>query len=119
MADTRISTVDPLAARGTEVAVNDAKVSTKNSINSPGLYVNTGITAFFGNDVVFALTTPGNAGGAGFVGFSPVSVPEIDPTGVGSVLAMIGGGLGLLERRRQGDPEGRTSFARRHHGRPG
>jgi hypothetical protein len=28
-------------------------------------------------------------------------VPEIDPAGLGSVLALIGGGLGLLERRRR------------------
>ena len=40
-------------------------------------------------------------------GYSPISVqgvqavPEIDPTGMGSVLALIGGGLGLLERRRK------------------
>ena len=42
----------------------------------------------------------------GFYGFrlaSPVSssaVPEIDPTGMGSVLALVAGALGLLERRR-------------------
>ena len=40
-------------------------------------------------------------------GFSPISVqavqtvPEIDPAGMGSVLALIGGGLGLLECRRK------------------
>lgn len=87
---------------GTEPAVNDAKISDKNAINSPGFYVNTGITAFFGNDVVFSLTTPGNSGGPGFVGFSPVSVPEIDPTSMGSVLALIGFGLSLIQHRRQG-----------------
>ena len=44
-------------------------------------------------------------GSAGF-GFrlaSPVSVsgvPEIDPAGMGSVLALVTGALGLLERRR-------------------
>ena len=31
----------------------------------------------------------------------PTPVPEIDPAGMGSVLALIGGGLGLLERRRK------------------
>ena len=44
-----------------------------------------------------------------FIGFrlaSPVSssaVPEIDPTGMGSVLALVTGALGLLERRRLKD----------------
>ena len=41
--------------------------------------------------------------------FSPLSVeisplqavPEIDPAGMGSVLALVGGALGLLERRRR------------------
>jgi hypothetical protein len=28
------------------------------------------------------------------------SVPEIDPAGMGSVLALVSGALGLLERRR-------------------
>jgi hypothetical protein len=32
--------------------------------------------------------------------FTPTSVPEIDPAGVGSVLALVTGCLGLLERRR-------------------
>jgi formylglycine-generating enzyme required for sulfatase activity len=43
----------------------------------------------------------------GYVGFrlaspvsSPSGVPEIDPAGVGSVLALVTGALGLLERRR-------------------
>lgn len=31
---------------------------------------------------------------------SPSAVPEIDPTGMGSVLAVVAGALGLLERRR-------------------
>lgn len=29
------------------------------------------------------------------------SVPEIDPAGMGSIFAMVGGGLGILERRRR------------------
>ena len=36
----------------------------------------------------------------GLTGF-PSPVPEIDPAGMGSVLALLGGGLGLLERRRR------------------
>jgi hypothetical protein len=43
-----------------------ASVSTKNVVNSQGLYVNTAITAFFGNDVVFNLQD-------GFVGFRSTS----------------------------------------------
>ena len=31
---------------------------------------------------------------------SPAPVPEIDPAGMGSVLALVTGALGLLERRR-------------------
>ena len=31
---------------------------------------------------------------------SPSGVPEIDPTGMGSVAALLTGALGLLERRR-------------------
>jgi hypothetical protein len=42
--------------------LDKTEVSSKNVINSPGLYVNTGISAFFGNDVVFNLED-------GFVGF--------------------------------------------------
>jgi hypothetical protein len=34
-----------------------------------------------------------------FVG-TPSAVPEIDPAGLGSVLALLGGVLGLVERRR-------------------
>ena len=37
----------------------------------------------------------------GSILLTTVAVPEIDPTGMGSVLALIGGGLGLLERRRK------------------
>lgn len=32
---------------------------------------------------------------------NPSAVPEIDPAGMGSVLALVTGGLGLLERRRR------------------
>ena len=36
----------------------------------------------------------------GIVEVAPSAVPEIDPAGMGSVLALVTGGLGLLERRR-------------------
>jgi formylglycine-generating enzyme required for sulfatase activity len=46
----------------------------------------------------------GEVAGVGFRLASPLSgpsgVPEIDPAGVGSVLALVTGALGLLERRR-------------------
>jgi hypothetical protein len=41
------------------------------------------------NDLVFAQSN------------ASTPVPEIDPAGMGSVLALLGGGLGLLERRRK------------------
>jgi hypothetical protein len=43
-----------------------------------------------------------NTGASIRVGQLPVanSVPEIDPAGLGSVLALLGGVLGLVERRR-------------------
>lgn len=53
---------------GTVSGENVAGISTQNVINSPGLYVNTGITAFFGHDVVFNI-------GDGFVGFNVVPEP--------------------------------------------
>jgi len=34
------------------------------------------------------------------ISYSPADVPEIDPSGMGSVLALVTGALGLLERRR-------------------
>lgn len=34
---------------------------------------------------------------------APSAVPEIDPAGMGSVLALVAGALGLLERRRLKD----------------
>jgi hypothetical protein len=37
----------------------------------------------------------------GSILLTTVAVPEIDPAGMGSVLALIGGGLGLLERLRK------------------
>lgn len=36
----------------------------------------------------------------GNIGFVQAAVPEIDPAGMGSVIALVIGGLGLLERRR-------------------
>lgn len=47
---------------GNSSGEDEAAVSTTNTVNSRTLYVNTGITAFFGNDVVFNLEN-------GFVGF--------------------------------------------------
>lgn len=44
-------------------------------------------------------TTQGHALVAGLV-LQAIPIPEIDPAGVGSVLALVAGALGLLERRR-------------------
>ena len=41
-----------------------------------------------------------NSGGLGTGSFTTSAVPEIDPAGMGSVLALVTGALGLLERRR-------------------
>lgn len=41
------------------------------------------------------------AGPAPVWGYVPPNVPEIDPAGLGSMLALLGGGLGLCERRRK------------------
>jgi len=43
------------------------------------------------NDIGFRLASPVSG---------PAAVPEIDPNGLGSVLALVLGSLGLLERRR-------------------
>lgn len=59
------------------------------------------------NDLVstgtFNLSTePGNDSMFQVQPVSPPSpVPEIDPAGMGSVIAIVTGGLGLLERRRK------------------
>lgn len=48
-------------------------------------------TSFFGSEAIDSVTITG----------SVASVPEIDLAGIGSVLGLLGGGLGLLERRRK------------------
>ena len=53
------------------------------------------ITASNGSNVKTAFFSPLS------VQISPEAVPEIDPAGMGSVLALVGGALGLLERRRR------------------
>ncbi len=60
--------------------VNSVGLSTQNAVGSPGLYVNTGITAFFGKDVAYNLQD-------GFVGFN--TVPEPGCT------ALLGAGLAI------------------------
>ncbi len=56
----------------------------------------------FNTDVGLFVMTQDNNQGATFAvsGGSPSSVPEIDPNSLGSVLALVLGSLGLLERRR-------------------
>ena len=57
-----------------------------------------------GGGTLGTLTTSGtifiDPASASTATFSVTGVPEIDPSGVGSVLALIGGALGLRERRR-------------------
>ena len=67
-------------------------------------YIN-GLTALNVKAVKIAYT--GNYGSGDYIGLSEVrfvgtlsAVPEIDPAGLGSVLAILGGVLGLVERRR-------------------
>lgn len=48
-------------------------------------------TSFFGSEAIDSVTITG----------SVLAVPEIDPAGMGSVFALLGGALGLIERRRK------------------
>lgn len=50
---------------------------------------------------VLGIYVPDGGVQQGYVATVPVPIPEIDPACLGSVLALIGGGLGLLERRRK------------------
>ncbi len=50
----------------------------------------------------YSLDPSSEFSGIGFRLASPVSVPEIDPSGLSAVLGLLFGGLGLLERRRYG-----------------
>jgi hypothetical protein len=81
---------------GSESGVDIAKISTQNAINSPGLYVNTGITAFFGREVVFDLED-------GFVGFQQ-AVPEPSTY----MLVGLGGAVLILAARRRSSGLGRS-----------
>ncbi|MSR25471.1 MAG: hypothetical protein EXS06_00415 [Planctomycetaceae bacterium] len=62
----------------------------------------TGETAPSGNIVVYVNSQGGriNLGGVTVSAVTTSAVPEIDPAGLGSVLALVTGALGLLERRR-------------------
>jgi hypothetical protein len=66
------------------------------SFSAPGSSGQTYVAGASGNQFLVS------AAGANYVGsYSAVSsVPEIDPAGMGSVLALVTGALGLLERRR-------------------
>ena len=58
-------------------------------------YLNTGIAPFLEYDVVYNL----DGETLTLVPAFP-SVPEIDPAGIGSVLALVAAALGLVEQRR-------------------
>lgn len=49
---------------------------------------------------IFSTWDENNGMGFRLAGIAPSAVPEIDPAAMGSVLAFVGGALGLLERRR-------------------
>jgi hypothetical protein len=71
-------------------------------------YVGT-YTAFATNQFTTSEIRATNGSGTKIATFNPLSVeislvqavPEIDPAGMSSVLALVGGALGLLERRRR------------------
>jgi hypothetical protein len=64
------------------------------SINTGGKWLFVTTTSLTERLGMYGLSEELTAGGA-------VAVPEIDPAGMGSVLALVTGTLGLLERRRQ------------------
>jgi hypothetical protein len=76
------------------------------SVGSPyaGLFsFTTGASVPSGNVVVYVQNTTTNRmhlGGVTVNAVTTSAVPEIDPAGIGSVLALVTGALGLLERRR-------------------
>jgi hypothetical protein len=64
---------------------------------------NSGILRFAGPLTSLTLTAPVGAGNSNqefTLAVSPSAVPEIDPAGMGSVLALVTGSLALIERRR-------------------
>ncbi|WP_075079418.1 PEP-CTERM sorting domain-containing protein [Terrimicrobium sacchariphilum] len=67
---------------GNVSGLNSIGLSTQNVIDSPALYVNTGITAFFGKDVAFNLQD-------GYVGFN--TVPEPNSSALFGISLLIGG----------------------------
>jgi len=85
--------------------VGDASMSQLRWVNNGDQSVYTGKWA--GTDLWLSEANSANAyspsvGGLWTVasGGTPISIPEIDPAGIGSVLALVTGALGLLERRR-------------------
>jgi hypothetical protein len=83
---------------------NPAPTPTAYLANYVGTY-----TAFATNQFSASQIRATNGSGTKIAAFNPLSVqislvqavPEIDPAGMGSVLALVGGALGLLERRRR------------------
>jgi len=88
----------------------NASFSVSNSVTLPTSYVSgsplQGILTFTGVTYADMQFIPGTytwtlLGSGDTVVMEIAAVPEIDPAGMGSVLALVTGGLGLIERRRR------------------
>lgn len=89
------------------------RTNTESSLSSPATV--TGIAEYDSfNDLLTDTWSARHDGGSGLASDlfmvvpraalplgGPPPVPEIDPAGLGSILALLGGGLGLLERLRK------------------
>lgn len=78
--DSLILDINPI---GTTPGLNVVSGTTTDAIGYPQLYVNTGITAFFGRDVVYNLSD-------GYVGFNPIPEPGTSALLGATALALAG-----------------------------
>ena len=85
----------------TASATDKVRVQNDDSSTKKGpYYLNTGIAPFLENDIIYNLEGETLT----LVPAFP-SVPEIDPAGIGSVLAFVAAALGMVEQRgRQKQP---------------
>lgn len=100
---------DPATGQGPHLLLQDVALltphydlttpTTRNSSGWATSTLNTVYNTSVGDLVITSVNGPSVFTAA--FGPSPSPVPEIDPAGMGSVLALVGGGIGLLERRRR------------------